>query len=103
MRPGDGLLVLELGIVEKLLGRISLTFHLLGQALRMLPLDALAARQRALFVLGLTYGDIRRPRAAVAAFEAVVAEDAASDLAEAARGYAVSYRDIFQLGAGSPA
>ncbi|MBI3268303.1 MAG: hypothetical protein HYZ53_04720 [Planctomycetes bacterium] len=94
-RPADAALQVELGIVEKLLGEIDLAFELLGGALARLPPDDRATRQRGLFVLGLTYGDVRRPREAVACFEAAARVDPAAGVGQAAQYYAETYRRIF--------
>jgi len=96
---------LELGILEKLLGGpsgIEPAFAHLRRALELLPASARRARQRALFVLGLTHGDVLEPQAAVERFQGVVAEDQDSTLAKAARGYAETYREHFGLEGAQP-
>ena len=95
-----GRLHLELGILEKLLGRgegIEPAFRHLRQALELLPPEAREERQRALFVLGLTHGDVSEARAAVSCFESVSALDSQSRAGAAARGYAAAYRERFRL------
>lgn len=93
-RPDDGAAQLDLGIAEKLLGGIEPAFLRLRRALANLPQDDVQGRQRALFVLGLTWGDVRRYDEAVRCFEAVEALAPASRIGEAARGYAASYREV---------
>ncbi|MGE0709994.1 MAG: hypothetical protein AB7N76_25925 [Planctomycetota bacterium] len=100
--PDDGEAHLELGVLEKLLGGeegIVPAFAHLRRALALLPPEALAARQRALFVLGLTYGDVSRPACAVASFDEAAAADSGSTAAVAARGYAAAYRERFGVSA----
>lgn len=96
-RPDDGRLHLELAIAEKLLGRIDPAFAGLARALERLPEDDVPSRQRALFLLGLTWGDVRRPDESVRCFEAVARLGPATRLGVAARGYAASYREHHRL------
>lgn len=93
-RPDDGGALLDLGITEKLLGGIEPAFRWLERALATLPAGDVVGRQRALFVLGLTWGDVRRYDEAVRCFLAVEALAPASRIGEAARGYAASYREV---------
>lgn len=97
-----GRLHLEVGILEKLLGgpdAIARAFRHLRLALELLPVEAESERQRALFVLGLTHGDVSEPEHAVACFEGVSAIDKASRAGAAARGYAAAYRRHWNLSA----
>ena len=95
-----GAVHLELGVLAKLLDGlegIGGAFEHLRAALRLLPPDASAARQRALFVLGLTHGDVSEPALAVERFEEVNALDQSSQAGSAARAYANTYREHFKL------
>jgi tetratricopeptide (TPR) repeat protein len=98
-RPQDGQAALDLAIAEKLLGGVDPAFDGLARALAHLPPAARGERQRALFVLGLTWGDVGRPDEAVRCFEAVAALDPTSRLGGAARAYAASYREHHGLAA----
>jgi tetratricopeptide (TPR) repeat protein len=95
--PECGLALLELGVVTKLQGEIEPAFALLRGALRHLPAEQVEARQRALFVLGLTHGDVLEPERAVGCFEQVEGLDPESRAGVAARGYASAYREHFGL------
>lgn len=91
---------LELGVLAKLLDGppgIERAFFHLRTALELLPEELTDARQRALFVLGLTHGDVSEPSAAVERFEEVDSLDGESAAGSAARAYAQAYRDHFSL------
>jgi hypothetical protein len=91
---------LELGVLAKLLDGpegIERAFFHLRTALELLPEELTDERQRALFVLGLTHGDVSEPAAAVERFEEVDAIDEQSPAGSAARAYARAYRDHFSL------
>lgn len=95
-----GAIHLELGVLAKLLDGlegIESAFSHLRAALALLPTDLTDERQRALFVLGLTYGDVSEPAAAVERFEAVSAVDRSTPASDAARSYATAYRHHFSL------
>ncbi len=96
-RPDDGALALELAIAEKLLGRIEPAFAGLRLALERLPADDVPGRQRALFVLGLTWGDVRRPDEAVRCFEATARLGPDTRWGQAATAYAAAYREHHAL------
>lgn len=91
--PNNGHILLELGIAEKLLGKIDPAFDLLRRALEALPADDGEARLKARFVLGLTWGDVGRPRDAIASFEAAACEDGEERRVQAALHYAGAYRE----------
>lgn len=91
---------LELGVLAKLLdgpAGVQRAFFHLRTALELLPEDLTDERQRALFVLGLTHGDVSEPAAAVERFEEVDALDEATPAGSAARAYAQAYRSHFSL------
>jgi tetratricopeptide (TPR) repeat protein len=96
-RPDDATALLDLGIAEKLLGHLDPAFAWLEGALAKLPPDAIEARQRALFVLALTWGDRGRWDDAVRCFERVRALDPASRIGLAAEGYGRAYREVHGL------
>ncbi len=91
---------LELGVLAKLLDGpegIERAFFHLRAALELLPDELTSERQRALFVLGLTHGDVSQPEAAVERFEEVNALDEQTAAGSAARAYARAYRDHFSM------
>ena len=97
--PDDGRLLIELALADKLLGRSEDARTLLERALTVLDPRDRRSRQRAQFLLGLTWGDLRVPRRAVDCFEAAASEDPNTRPAQAARAYAHTYREHFGLGA----
>lgn len=91
---------LELGVLAKLLDGpegIERAFFHLRAALTLLPEELTDERQRALFVLGLTHGDVSEPAAAVERFEEVDALSRETPAGSAARAYAQAYRQHFSL------
>ena len=98
--PADGRVHLELGLLEKLLGGSAgygAAFHHLGRALELLPQQATPERQRALFVLALTHGDVGDPHAALDRFAQVVHVDRTTRAARAAWDYARAYREHYGI------
>jgi hypothetical protein len=85
-------LMLEAGIADKLRGHIDDGLAALRTAAATLPREDTDGRQRALFVLALTWSDLGRPEAALQTLDDLVTLDPTSSWAEAARGYAEEWR-----------
>ncbi len=88
----DARLLCELGIALKLSGRVEEARTTLETAWRIAPPGDPDLAQRAGFILGLTYGDLRRMEDAIAMFEKVRGVAPETPLGDTALYYVQAYR-----------